>query len=163
MTNIYNCLWFAFISLVKSLLKHCKKHHTHKMSGIFHHRLTSCASMDNYLLLYTHIVSTCNTIPHIICAYTKFHLCIKIAVHFLLFQICLYMYAIWFCFIYMLFHDILKSSHIEHFFFNPLQIHLMSLYSSIPFFVIQILFMTCYHAVAFHIIYSKKFKAFNNA
>ena len=71
MTNIYNCLWFAFISLVKSLLKHCKKHHTHKMSGIFHHRLTSCASMDNYLLLYTHIVSTCNTIPHIICAYTQ--------------------------------------------------------------------------------------------
>ena len=30
--------------------------------------------------------------------------------------------------------------------FIPLQIHLMSLYSSIPFFVIQILFMTCFHA-----------------
>jgi len=55
MTKIYNCLWFAFIWLVKSLLKHSKKHHTHKMSGIFHHRLTPCASMYNYLLLYTHM------------------------------------------------------------------------------------------------------------
>ena len=57
----------------------------------------------------------------------------------------------------------LKALILNISFFIPLQIHLMSLYSSIPFFVIQILFMTCFYAVAFHIIYSKKFKAFNNA
>ena len=130
--KIYNCLWFAFI--VKSRLKHCKQHHTHKLSGIFHHRLTSCASMDNYLLLYTHIVSTCNKIPHM-CLHTKFHLCFAfmlhrctlIALHFLLFQTCLCMYTIWFGFIYMLFHNVLESSHIEHFFCSPLQIHLTCL------------------------------------
>ena len=37
--------------------------------------------------------------------------------HFLLFQTCLCKYTIWFCFIYML---LLKSSHIEHFFFYPI-------------------------------------------
>ena len=40
----------------------------------------------------------------------------------------------------------LKALILNISFFIPLQIHLMSLYSSIPFFVIQILFMTCFHA-----------------
>jgi len=57
----------------------------------------------------------------------------------------------------------LKALILNISFFNPLQMHLMSLYSSILFVVIQILFMTCFHAVAFHIIYSKNVKAFNNA
>ena len=135
MTKIYNCLWFAFI--VKSLWN-IVNNIILKLSGIFHH-------MYNYLL-FIHTFSTCNTIPHIICAYTKFHLCFA-------FMLCTsdYFKPVFVCIQYdfasitCCFMTCLKALILNISFFNPLQIHLMSLYSSIPFFVIQILFMTCVH------------------